>query len=439
MRVSRRSVLAAIPLMGCAGEADARVNVIHVTPTGEGDGSSWENAAAFDAIEDLIEHLQPGGEVLIAADRGEYAIAGVIEIARGGRASQEVHIRGVSAATGAPMLALVRGDQAGDEGPEVFKLLRGASHMKFSHFDFRDIGNGAFRVAGAVSNLTIEDCAFENIYRFFENTAGDGEGHASIDGFVLRRCRGSRVERGFLRIRYNSRNGLIEDCAAQGTTNDGGRIPVGCALDDRASDITYRRVVMGELPAAERRRVLERRRLLRRAGQFRYPLRGLRGAGLNRRGLRLQEPGRGARPIASPKTTSATSASGAITRDADQLHQPRAQLPRPRRQRKRQPVSRLDRRRREHRYRHRQPDHFEDRDATPIIEFNHDVGVVRIRGVTINSPRVNWGNDEGRIRARMLVGEPVFHAVTWLTTEPGSASARSSSAAGEKHCLRSRR
>ena len=25
--------------MGCAGEADARVNVIHVTPTGEGDGA----------------------------------------------------------------------------------------------------------------------------------------------------------------------------------------------------------------------------------------------------------------------------------------------------------------------------------------------------------------------------------------------------------------
>ena len=53
----------------------------------------------------------------------------------------------------------------------------------------------------------------------------------------------------------------------------------------------------------------------------------------------------------------------------------------------------------------------EDRDATPIIEFNHDVGVVEIRGVTITSPRINWGNDEGRIRARMLIGEPRFHEI----------------------------
>jgi hypothetical protein len=44
----------------------------------------------------------------------------------------------------------------------------------------------------------------------------------------------------------------------------------------------------------------------------------------------------------------------------------------------------------------------EDRDATPIIEFEHDVARVEIRGVTIRSPRVNWGNDSDRIRAGML-------------------------------------
>ncbi len=50
-------------------------------------------------------------------------------------------------------------------------------------------------------------------------------------------------------------------------------------------------------------------------------------------------------------------------------------------------------------------------DATPIIEFNHDVGVVEIRGVSITSPRINWGNDEGRIRSSMLVGEPRFREI----------------------------
>jgi hypothetical protein len=36
---------------------------------------------------------------------------------------------------------------------------------------------------------------------------------------------------------------------------------------------------------------------------------------------------------------------------------------------------------------------------------------VEIRGVNIESPRVNWGEDEGRIRASMLVGEPHWRRV----------------------------
>ena len=408
MAISRRSVLAALPLMGCAGEADARVNVIHVTPDGDGDGSSWNTAASFSAIADLIERLVPGGEVLIAADRGEYAITDAVEIARGGRASQEVRIRGVSAATGAPMAALVRGEHAGEEGPEVFKLLRGASHVKFSHFAFRDIGNGAFRVAGAVSNVTIEDCAFENIYRFFENTAGDGEGHASIDGFVLRRCRGSQVERGFLRVRYNSRNGVIEDCAAQGTTNVGGRIPVGCALDDRASDITYRRCVMSGFQQLN-------------GGEY------WNGDGFS------DEPDNSSIRYEACEARGATDGgfdcksrdvvlTDCVAEDNKRnfrIWSDRATLA--------NCTSRDPNFRGREANENASPCHIwiggeeniditidnltiSDHDATPIIEFNHDVGVVKIRGVSINSPRINWGNDEGRIRAGMLIGEPRFQA-----------------------------
>jgi hypothetical protein len=143
------------------------------------------------------------------------------------------------------MPALLRGNRGGEEeGPDAFRLLRGANHLRFSHFDFRDIGNGAFHVAAPISNLGVEDCTFEGLYRFFENTATRGEGHASLRGFIIRRCRGSGARRGFLRIRYNSSDGLVEDCAAHGEANQGGPIPAGCALDDRARNITYRRVVM---------------------------------------------------------------------------------------------------------------------------------------------------------------------------------------------------
>ncbi|WP_156767621.1 hypothetical protein [Candidatus Viadribacter manganicus] len=407
MRVSRRSVLAAIPLMGCAGEARALVNIVHVTPDGEGDGSSWANAASFAAIGDLLEQLEPGGQVLLAADRGVYEIGEPVEIARGGRESREIHIRGVRSSTGEPMMAIIRGDRAGEEGPEGFKLMRGASHLKFSHFDFRDIGNGAFRAAGAISNLTIEDCGFENIYRFFENTAGNDEGHASIDGFVLRRCRGARVERGFLRIRYNSRNGMIEDCAAEGLAIDGGRIPVGCALDDRAGRITYRRVVMEGFQQRNGEDYWNGDGFSDEPGNFniRYEVCEARGstdggfdcksrdvvlidcvAEDNKRNFRIWSD----RATLTNCISRAPNFRGeGFNENASSSHlwiggEENIEID----------IANLT---------------IEDGDATPIIEFNHDVGRVKIRGVTISSPRVNWGNDENRIRANMLIGEPRFH------------------------------
>lgn len=408
MSVTRRSILAAIPLLGCASEARARINVIHIAPDGAGDGSSWAHAAGFHAIADLLEHLEPGGEILIAADRGEYALQEPMEIARGGRASQEVYIHGVNSQTGAPMAALLRGNRsAEEEGIEAFKLMRGANYLKFSHFDFRDIGNGAFRTSGAVSNITIEDCAFENIYRFFENTAGNGEGHASLDRFVLRRCRGSRVQRGFLRVRYNSRNGLIEDCAAQGQANEGGLIPVGCALDDRANNITYRRVVMegfqqlnggeywngdgfsdepdnsairyeaceargstdGGFDCKSRNVVLENCVAEDNKRNFR-----LWGDRATMTGCISRNPNFRGRAANENASSSHIWIGGEENIDIN--------------------IANLT---------------IEDHDATPIIEFNHDVGRVEIRGVTITSPQVNWGNDEGRIRSGMLVGTPQFH------------------------------
>jgi hypothetical protein len=405
MRISRRSVLAAIPLMGCAGEADARANTFYVTPTGEGDGSSWDDAAALDDIADLVALTEPGGQILIAAERGEYAVTDPVEIAHGGRAGHEVWIRGVDSGSGEARAAVLRGKRGGgEEGSEGFRLLRGASHLKFSHFDFRDIGNGAFRAAGPLSNLTIEDCAFENIYRFFENTRGDGEGHASIDTFALRRCRGASVERGFLRIRYNSRTGLIEDCVAQGQANEGGLLPAGCALDDRASGITYRRCVMAGFQQW-------------RGGEY------WNGDGFSdepdNRNIRYEAcEARGATDGGFDCKSRDVVLTDCVAEDNKRnfrIWSDHATLT--------NCISRNPNFRGRDARENASPCHIwiggeenirieisnltvEDADATPIIEFDHDVGRVEIRGVTINSPRVNWGNDENRIRAGMLIGEP---------------------------------
>lgn len=411
MRISRRSVLAALPVMGCAGEARAELNRLHITPDGEGDGSSWSAAASLSNLAEFMAQMARGGEVLIAADRGEYALTDAVELSHGGAEGHEILIRGANSETGEPMPAVIRGNRGGEEeGPDVFRLLRGANHLRFSHFAFHDIGNGAFHPAAPVSNIGISDCTFENIYRFFENTAARGEGHASIRGFSIRRCRGSRVERGFLRIRYNSTGGIVEDCVAEGQANQGGLIPVGCALDDRASNITYRRVVMSNFQqwggdeywngdgfsdepdnAGIRYEACEARGST--DGGFDCKSRGVVlencVAEDNKRNFRIWSD--------QATLTNCTSRNPNFRgRDANE-NASSSHLWIGGEENIEIGISNLT---------------VEDRDATPIIEFNHDVGVVEIRGVSITSPRINWGNDEGRIRSGMLVGEPRFREIT---------------------------
>lgn len=245
MTLTRRTILVAstaAAFTSTASCANERVPALYITPDGAGDGTSWDSAANIYALEDLLGSVQAGGDVLIAADRGPYAITHAIELSRGGSRAAPIRIRGVNSATSSPMPAQLQGTRGEDE-TDAFRLRRGANNLAFSNFAFTGIGNGCVRVAAPVSNLTVEDCTADDIYRFFENTGAD-DAQASITGFVLRRCAATRVERGFVRIRYGSRDGVIEDCRAQGTTNEGGSIPAGCALDDRAQSITYRRTIM---------------------------------------------------------------------------------------------------------------------------------------------------------------------------------------------------
>lgn len=245
MSLTRRTLLAATAaaaFTSTASCADERTGARYITPDGQGDGSSWDNAASIDDIDDLISDVRAGGEILVAADRGAYPITHAFELSRGGGRTAPVRIRGVNSATSEPMHALLQGTR-GEEETDVFRLRRGANNLQFSHLAFAGIGNGCVRASAPLSNLTVEDCTADDVYRFFEDSGPD-DTDATITGFTIRRCTATRVQRGFLRVRYGSRNGVIEDCRAEGITNDGGHLPAGCALDDRAQNITYRRVVM---------------------------------------------------------------------------------------------------------------------------------------------------------------------------------------------------
>jgi hypothetical protein len=400
MHVTRRIVLAALPLAGCMNAAAARVSTIYIAPDGSGDGSSWSAAASLGDIERLVREVEPGGEILLAADRGPYQAGEGFDIDAGGAAGLPVRIRGVNSATGAPMPAILRGARGGDEaGAEGFRLGRGANHLHFSHLAFQAVGNGCFRVCAPLSHLIIEDCAFDDVYRFLENTRADGQSHASLLDFVVRRCRGARVERGFLRIRYASRRGLIEDCEAQGLANEGGHIPAGCAVDDRAGDITYRRCVMSGFQQW-------------RAGDY------WNGDGFsdeeNNFGIRYEAcVGRGSTDGGFDCKSRDVVLTDCVAEDNKRnfrIWSDRARLTRcisrnPNFRGRDQEATESS-----HIWIGGEEDArvlisdltIEDSDATPIIEFEHDVARVDIRGVTINSPHVNWGNDEERIRSSML-------------------------------------
>ncbi len=126
-----------------------------------------------------------------------------------------------------------RGDGSG-EG------LRAQSGLTIRNSRFLNLGNGAVRVNVATDQLVVEQSDGSNLYRFLENTASDRSKPASLTNFILRRIKAEDVRRAMTRIRYGSRDGLIEDVIARASENTE-RYCTGFVLDDEAQAIVYRR------------------------------------------------------------------------------------------------------------------------------------------------------------------------------------------------------
>ncbi|MCI4592656.1 right-handed parallel beta-helix repeat-containing protein [Sphingobium sp. BYY-5] len=122
---------------------------------------------------------------------------------------------------------------------------------------FLNLGNGAIRLFhSATANFTIEDCDVSNMYRFIENWSWDHPSVAApVSDFAIRRVVATGLERNFLRIRYGSTRGVIEDVVAHGN-GQCSNYCVGFALDDEANDIVYRRVEAHDF--SETRRAADR-------------------------------------------------------------------------------------------------------------------------------------------------------------------------------------
>jgi hypothetical protein len=276
MRMRRRDMLGGAVIALWAGEAQAQAKadwvpdwlsallgksfrqwrrgegVAYITPEGAGarDGTSWKDAGRLGDLGALILMAGPGGEVRIAADLGPYRDAENIELRAGGAEGRPVLVHGVASASGAEAPAEIYGSRAesftrdAPKGRECFRLLSGADHLSFRGLSFHNIGNGCFRVGAPIRDLTIEDCAFRNVYRFIENTASGDARDATLTGFAVRRCAGEVIERSFARLRYGTSNGRIEACRADSQGVLGDPFAVGCALEGEAHDIAYVDCVM---------------------------------------------------------------------------------------------------------------------------------------------------------------------------------------------------
>ena len=233
----------------------AAVKAIFIAPAAAGDasGSSWANAAAIDQLSNLIAIAAvTGAEIRLRADAGEYALPGTLNITKGGaNAASAVRVRGTDV-NGLPMKAVLRGNRANPWAPGRANgtssgnllLLAGASHLFFSHLDFRDQGNGCIRVGADIANLRIEDVTATNVRTFFENTVSGLNKSAAITGLTIRRCEGHGYSKRFARVQYDSSGILIEDCLGDSERQDGDNFASGIAFGGTAHGAVINRTVM---------------------------------------------------------------------------------------------------------------------------------------------------------------------------------------------------
>ena len=221
------------------------MGISYITPTGSGDksGSSWQNAAAVTSMDAMIKKAGSGGTVLLAADKGDYALKSVVNIATGG-----VTIKGMNT-NGTEGEAHFTGTRAADwtagaaDGNELFRIQKGADNLTFKNLQIDNTGT-AFRVVGDVKNLTVQDVDAHNVQRFFDNLISGTNTTATISGLTIKNVDVDGFSKGVIRLQYDTNNVLIQDVNGDSLRQTGDNFAMGIHLEDTVHDVTMQRVVM---------------------------------------------------------------------------------------------------------------------------------------------------------------------------------------------------
>ena len=251
-RIITALALAMVALVKLASPAAADTRrVFHIAPNGtaRADGSSWTKAGTLADLPRFVQQAEPGDEVWIRGDAGAYRTKGAVTISAGGSTSKPVVIRGVDAKGTSRATPTFVGTRTapyrvnGNPGTELFKLLTGADNLEFRNMAFANQGNGAFRVAGKSSPLTISDMRATNVRRFFENNAPTGQ-PVTISGLNISNVTVKGFSRNVIRLQDNTHNVTIRNVVGDSQRQDRDRFAIGVHLIGTVHNVLLHRVTM---------------------------------------------------------------------------------------------------------------------------------------------------------------------------------------------------
>ncbi|MBA4096293.1 MAG: hypothetical protein C0484_05910 [Rhodospirillum sp.] len=227
------------------------MKVYYISPTGSGfhSGSSAANAGTIYDLPRFIAAAAAGDEVRLLADQGAYKVIKQITIAAGGAAGAPITIRGATS-DGTAMAATIVGTRATGwtpglaEGVELFRLVGGADHLKFSDLATKNIGNGVFRIGADIGDLSIKRVAATNVARFIENQVSGSETSASVNWLKVEDVTIAGYSRNAIKLKYNSRNVTLHNVVGDSQKQNGGLILAGVALDGTVHDVVMDHVTM---------------------------------------------------------------------------------------------------------------------------------------------------------------------------------------------------
>ena len=227
--------------------------------TGDGSGSSPENAKGLDELASVVA---PGRHIGLLADKGDWP--GFSQsFAAGGAKDAPCVIQGVDQARRPAQLVIsssrprpllegwdpewARGRVGG--GHDIFRLKRGADYLSFRHLHFRNVDR-TFQVLGTVRGLELDSIDFTNVREglWMDNDKEPDGLKRAIRGFTARRIRAVGFEESVFRLYGDTEDVLIEGIEADSQRMQG-HITVGLIIgkgDKARTDTVHNVRIVGE-------------------------------------------------------------------------------------------------------------------------------------------------------------------------------------------------